>query len=278
MTFRRQKRAPWTEEDKLKLLVLKDEHPDLTWDEFLELAPFPGRTKAAIQNMWHKLRGRNAEESDADSEWEEQSGDEDNDEDEGEIAAEAKTVTDTAVNKPTRGLIEYELTGSETDAVDLGKAGDSAAINSPTLPSKKQKQQRSKSFPATGASQDVKMDPQSCSTTLATGPWFPTQHPDTPNTFRSPDTLAKPSPQLSLGEHLRQRQLQKAGLHKELEVKIKSLKAQSDAVREQAEAAAALYTKLQQLGGLLNLSPSEADTLMVIIRASDFTTTPTPTN
>jgi hypothetical protein len=251
--------------------------------------------------MWHKLKARNAEESDDDSEWEEQSGDEDNDEDEGEIAAEAETVTDTAVNKPKRGLIEYELTGSETDAVDLGKAGDSAAvgastdgvlyrglwanacmggaqINSSTLPSKKQKQQRSKSFPATSASQDVKLDPQSRPSTPATGPWFPTQHPDTSNTFRSSDTRAKPSPQLSLGEYLKRRQLQKAALHKELEVKIKSLKAQSDAVREEVEEAAALYTKLQQLGGLLNLSPSEADTLMAIIRASDFTTTPTPMN
>jgi hypothetical protein len=38
MTFRRQKRTPWTEEDKLKLLILKDEHPDLTWDEFLEVS------------------------------------------------------------------------------------------------------------------------------------------------------------------------------------------------------------------------------------------------
>jgi hypothetical protein len=151
-----------------------------------------------------------------------------------------------------------------------------AQINSSTLPSKKQKQQRSKSFPATSASQDVKMDPQSRSSTPATWPWFPTQHPDTPNTFRSPDTRAKPSPQLSLGEYLKRRQLQKAALHKELEVKIKSLKAQSDAVREEVEKAAALYTKLQQLGGLLNLSPSEADTLMAIIRASDFTTTPTP--
>jgi hypothetical protein len=82
--------------------------------------------------MWHKLKARNAEEGDDDSEWEEQSEDEYNDEDEGEIAAEAETVTDTAVNKPKRGLIEYELTGSETDAVDLGKAGDSAAVGAST--------------------------------------------------------------------------------------------------------------------------------------------------
>jgi alkylation response protein AidB-like acyl-CoA dehydrogenase len=81
---------------------------------------------------------------------------------------------------------------------------------------------------------------------------------------------------LSLGEHLKQRQLQKAALHQDLEEKVRDLQAQSNTAREEAEQAAVLYTKLQQMGGLLNLSPAEAYALMEVVRASDFTTDTAP--
>ncbi|KAL2784190.1 hypothetical protein BJX66DRAFT_344283 [Aspergillus keveii] len=212
--------------------------------------------------MYFKVKARNAEGSDDESEWEDQSGDGHNGGDEGEKPAEAETATDAAANKPKRGLIEYELTDGEiSDPVNLRKDSDIALFNSSTLPPKKQKQQRPKSIPATTASRDIKVDSQSRPLTPTAGPWFPTEYPELPGTL----ALAKRRTQLSLGEHLKQRQLQKAALHNKLEENIKELQARSDTAREDSEHAAALYTKLQRLGGLLNLSASEADALMDVV-------------
>jgi hypothetical protein len=76
--------------------------------------------------------------------------------------------------------------------------------------------------------------------------------------------------QLTLGERLKEIEGQNAAMHKEIEEQIQRLKRESTAAKERSNQAATLLRKLQQLGGLLNLSPSEVSTLIDVIKASEF--------
>ncbi|RDW93443.1 uncharacterized protein DSM5745_00765 [Aspergillus mulundensis] len=49
------KHERWTLKDKKRLLNKRRECPDLAWQEFLELHPFPGRTSASIIAQWYRL-------------------------------------------------------------------------------------------------------------------------------------------------------------------------------------------------------------------------------
>jgi hypothetical protein len=75
---------------------------------------------------------------------------------------------------------------------------------------------------------------------------------------------------LTLGQHLKEIEMQNADMHKRIEEQIQSLKGELTAAKERSNQAATLLRKLQQVGGLLNLSPSEASTLIDVIKASGF--------
>jgi hypothetical protein len=88
--------------------------------------------------------------------------------------------------------------------------------------------------------------------------------------FTSNTDYSADDTQLTLGEHLKKIEGQNSAMHKEIEEQIHRLRRESTAAKERSNQAGTLLRKLQQLGGLLNLSPSEVSTLIDVIKASEF--------
>ncbi|KAL2859344.1 hypothetical protein BJX68DRAFT_261782 [Aspergillus pseudodeflectus] len=256
---------------------------------------FPDRTNGAVIAMYNRMKLEMAEMSDNEGESDGNTGDAGESEAESS-APEKMSKKDELIkhrlaadNKGSKPLVEYDTTDSETDAKGTSTDRDSLEFDPRTPRPRKRKQTRlvqsqsprpdfsrrpttpfwiqaqQRAMTAAGITRDANPVLQS-HTLPPASEYAPRIHfRVTSNTDYSADDT-----QLTLGEHLKKIEGQNLAMHKEIEEQIHRLKRESTAAKERSNQAGTLLRKLQQLGGLLNLSPSEVSTLIDMIKASEF--------